>query len=98
MDFNAAYWVCVVDALGFGNHKVNDILRSYKNAKNFLADKVNLWKFSGFLSSKNIAKLKCVDLNKAQKILGWTPKRDLEYSIKTANNWELNAHKLGFWE
>ena len=38
------------------------------------------------------------DNNKAQKILGWTPKRDLEYSIKTANNWELNARKLGFWE
>lgn len=38
------------------------------------------------------------DNNKAQKILGWTPKKDLEYSIKTANNWELNAHKLGFWE
>lgn len=38
------------------------------------------------------------DNNKAQKILGWTPKKDLECSIKTANNWELNAHKLGFWE
>ena len=84
MDFNAAYWVCVVDALGFGNHKVNDILRSYKNAKNFLADKVNLWKFSGFLSSKNIAKLKCVDLNKAQKILARC--KTLGYDVITIEN------------
>ena len=34
--------------------------------------------------------------NKAKDILGWTPKKSLEYSIQTANNWEINARRLGF--
>lgn len=84
MDFNAAYWICVVDALGFGSQKILDILRSYKNAQNFLADKVNLWKFSGFLSSKNIEKLKRADLNKAQKVLERC--KTLGYEVITIEN------------
>lgn len=34
--------------------------------------------------------------NKAKDILGWTPKKSLEYSVQTANNWEINARRLGF--
>ena len=34
------------------------------------------------------------DNSKAEDILGWTPKNDLKYSIKTAYEWENNLKKL----
>ena len=30
---------------------------------------------------------------KAKEILGWTPKRNLEYSIKTAYEWEKHLNR-----
>ncbi len=84
MDFNAAYWIGIVEALGFGSQKVHDILKYYKNAEDFLADKVNLWKFSGFLNAKNIEKLKKIDVNKAQKVIARC--RNLGYEIITIEN------------
>ncbi len=34
------------------------------------------------------------DNTKAREVLGWTPKNDLKYSIKTAYEWENNLKKL----
>lgn len=84
MDFNAGYWISIVDALGFGNHKVNDILDYYKNAKNFVDDKISSWRFNSFLSAKNIEKLKKINIDKAYKIV----KRcvELGYEIITIEN------------
>ena len=84
MDFNAVYWISIVDALGFGNHKVNDILDYYKNAKNFVDDKISSWRFNSFLSAKNIEKLKKINIDKAYKIV----KRcvELGYEIITIEN------------
>lgn len=84
MDFNAVYWISIVDALGFGNHKINDILEYYKNAKNFIDDKVNFWKFAGFLNSKNIEKLKKINMDKAYKVIERC--RELGYKIITIEN------------
>lgn len=84
MDFNAVYWISIVDALGFGNHKVNDILDYYKNAKNFVDAKISSWRFNSFLSAKNIEKLKKINIDKAYKIV----KRcvELGYEIITIEN------------
>ena len=84
MDFNAVYWIAIVDALGFGNHKVNDILEYYKNAKSFVDDKVNSWKFAGFLNVKNIEKLKKINMDKAHKIVERC--KELGYEIITIEN------------
>lgn len=69
MDFNEAYWISIVDALGFGSHKINGILEYYKNAKNFFEDRTNSWKYSCFLSAKNIEKLKKINIDKAYKLI-----------------------------
>lgn len=84
MDFNAVYWIAIVDALGFGNHKVNDILEYYKNAKGFVDDKVNSWKFAGFLNVKNIEKLKKLNMDKAHQIVERC--KELGYEIITIEN------------
>lgn len=84
MDFNAVYWISIVDALGFGNHKINGILEYYKNAQNFLDDKVNNWKYSCFLNAKNIEKLKRINGNKAQMIIEKC--KSLGYEIITIEN------------
>lgn len=84
MDFNAVYWIAIVDALGFGNHKVNDILEYYKNAKSFVDDKINFWKFAGFLNVKNIEKLKKINIEKANKVFEKCKK--LNYKIITIEN------------
>ena len=84
MKFNEIYWISIVEALGFGNHKINDILEYYKNAKNFWDEKVNLWKFSCFLSKKNIEKLKIINLNKAYKVVEKCNR--LGYDIITIEN------------
>ena len=34
------------------------------------------------------------DNKKAKEILNWSPKKNLEYSIKTANNWEIKLKSL----
>ncbi len=84
MNFNEVYWISIVEALGFGNHKINDILEYYKNAKNFWDEKVNSWKFSCFLSKKNIEKLKTINFNKAYKIIESCNR--LGYDIVTIEN------------
>lgn len=84
MDFNAVYWIAIVDALGFGNHKVNDILEYYKNAKSFVDDKINSWKFAGFLNVKNIEKLKKINMDKAHQIVERC--KELGYEIITIEN------------
>ena len=84
MDFNAVYWIAIVDALGFGNHKVNDILEYYKNAKGFVDDNVNSWKFAGFLNVKNIEKLKKINMDKAHQIVERC--KELGYEIITIEN------------
>lgn len=84
MDFNAVRWISIADALGFGNHKVNDILEFYKNAQSFLDDGVNSWKFCGFLNSKNLEKLKKINISKAQKIFNRC--KELGYEIITIEN------------
>ena len=84
MDFNEIYWISIVDALGFGNHKVNDILEYYENAKNFFDDKINSWRFTNFLNAKNIEKLKRIDSNKAKNIIRKC--NSLGYEIVTIEN------------
>lgn len=69
MDFNAAYWISIVDALGYGTHKINNILEYYKDAQNFLKDKDSLWKYCCFLTAKNVEKLKKIDMKKAYDII-----------------------------
>lgn len=69
MDFNAAYWISIVDALGYGTHKINNILEYYKDAQNFFKDKDSLWKYCCFLTAKNVEKLKKIDMKKAYDII-----------------------------
>ena len=42
MDYNEIYWIYIVESLGYGNHKVKEILDYYGNAKNFYDEFISL--------------------------------------------------------
>lgn len=84
MDYNEAYWIYIVEALGYGNHKVKEILDYYKNAKNFYEDRKNSWKYCSFLNCKNIESLKSKNINNAYKIIERC--KELGYELLTIEN------------
>lgn len=84
LKFNEAYWIAIVDALGFGNSRINNILEHYKDAKSFFDAGLDSWKLCGFLSAKNIEKLRAMSLNKAYKVIEKC--ENLGYGIVTIEN------------
>lgn len=84
LKFNEAYWIAIVDALGFGSSKINSILGHYKDAKSFFDAGLDSWRLCGFLSAKNIEKLRAMSLNKAYKVIEKC--ENLGYEIVTIEN------------
>ena len=84
MDYNEIYWIYIVESLGYGNHKVKEILDYYGNAKNFYDDKKSSWKYCSFLNSKNIESLKNNDISNAYKIVNRC--KELGYELLTIEN------------
>lgn len=84
LKFNEAYWIAIVDALGFGSSKINSILGYYKDAKSFFDAGLDGWRLCGFLSAKNIEKLRAMSLNKTYKVIEKC--ENLGYEIITIEN------------
>lgn len=84
MNYNEIYWIFIAEALGYGNHKIKDILDNCKNAKNFYDLKSNEWKDCYFLNRRNIDSLIKADISKAYKIIDKC--KDLGYTVITIEN------------
>ncbi len=74
---NAVYWIALQSALGYGCRQVSQIIETFENVeelfdKNLIRSKVN------FLSDKQFKSLKSADLKKAQAIVDYCDKKEIE--------------------
>ena len=78
------YWIWLQLGLGQGSTKVRLIYTKYGSPKTFYELGLKEWKVSGILSAAEIDKLKSVNLNVTEKIIGEC--KDLVYEIITPDN------------
>ncbi len=61
-------WICIQQVLGYGSHKVKDILKVYKSSKEFFNLPSSEWKNSRIFTERELLKLKNFDFSVAENL------------------------------